>query len=90
MRVWNDAEPHDIYGLVAKGRPQERKKAADGGSCGGHEEKSERDLGRDENAPAMLCGSSHNASLPAGEHMRGIAPRETQRRDKTEKHATEP
>jgi hypothetical protein len=43
----------------------------------------------DENAPATLCGSSHNTGLPPGEHRRGIAAREMQCRDKTEEDATE-
>ncbi len=87
--VRTDSEPHDICGIVAKRRSHEPKKAADGGSRSGHEKKCERDLRGDENAPAALCRSSHNASLPAGEHARGIATRETQCGNKTEEDATE-
>ena len=89
VHVQHDAELHDICGIVAKRRPHEPKKAADGGARRGHEKKRERDLRGDENAPAMLCGSSDNADLPAGEHMRGIATRETQCGDKTEEDAAE-
>ena len=37
----------------------------------------------------MLCGSSGNANLPAGEHTRGIVTRETQCGEKTAKDAAD-
>src|SRR5215467_15406661 len=82
--VLDDAEPHDICGIIAKRRPHEPKKAANGGARSGHEKQCERDLRGDKKAPAALCGSSDDAGLPAGEHARGIATRETQCRNKTE------
>ena len=89
MDVQHDAELHDICGIVAERQLHKFKKAADGGARSGHEKKRERDLRRDENAPSMLCGSSDSANLPAGEHRRGIATRETQCGDETEKDAAE-
>jgi hypothetical protein len=60
-----------------------------GGARSGRDKKPERDLHDDENAPAMLCASSDNANLPAGEHTRAIATRKTQCGDKTEEDAAD-
>src|ERR1700691_3262589 len=87
--VQRDAELHDVGGIVAEGHLREPQKAADGGARSGYKKKRERDLRGDENAPAMFCGSSDNANLPAGEHTRGIATREAQCGDKTEEDAAE-
>src|SRR5947209_20551987 len=89
MGMQLDNDHHGIRRIVAKLRPHEPKKAADGGTRSGHEKKRERHLGGDENAPAMLRGSSDSANLPVGKHMRGIAPGKTQCRDKSEEDATE-
>ena len=89
LEVQQDAKLHDICGIVAKRHLHKPKKAADGGARSGHEKKRERDLRGDENAPAMFCGSSGNANLPAGEHTRGIVTRETQCGGKTEEDAAE-
>src|SRR6266567_1892398 len=72
-----DAELHDVGGIVAEGHLREPQKAADGSARGGHKKKRDRDLRRDENAPAMFCRSSDNASLPARESARRIVARET-------------
>jgi len=87
--VQRDTELHDIGGIIAEGHLREPQKAADGSARGRHEKKGERDLRRDENAPAMFCRSSNNANLSAGEHTRGIVTRETQCGDKTEEDAAE-
>src|SRR6202453_1694472 len=84
-----DAELHDICGIVAEGHLCEPKKAADGSARGGHKKKRERDLRRDENAPAMLCRSSDHANLPARESARRIVARETQCGGETEEDAAE-
>src|SRR5215469_17577003 len=72
MGVQRNADRHDICGIVTKRHLHKPEKAADGRAPGGHEKKCERDLRGDENAPAMLCGSSDNANVPAREHTRGI------------------
>src|SRR5271170_5375449 len=89
LDVQHDADLHDICGIVAQRHLHEFEKAADGSARCGHEKKRERDLGGDENAPAMLCRSSDNANLPAWEHMRGIVTRETECGDKTKEDAAE-
>ena len=85
--VQRDAELHDVGGIVAEGHLREPQKAADGSARGGHKKKRERDLRRDENAPATPCRSSDHASLPARESARRIVARETQRGGETEEDA---
>src|ERR1700679_2291633 len=87
--VQRDAELHDVGRIVAEGHLRKPQKAADGSARGGHKKKRERDLRGDENAPAMVSGSSDNAKQPAGQHTRGIATRETQCGEKTEEEAAE-
>src|SRR5215471_3567826 len=87
--VQRDAELHDVGGIVAEGHLREPEKAADGGARRGHKKKRERDLRRDENAPAMLCRSSDHASLPARQSTRRIVARETQCGGETEENAAD-
>src|SRR5262252_1325426 len=83
------ADLHHTCGIVAQRSLHELEKAADGGARSGHQKKRERDLRRDENAPAMPAGSSDHANLPARESARWIVARETQCWSKTEQDAAE-
>src|SRR5215831_16814851 len=76
-------------GIVAEGHLREPEKTPDGSARGGHKKKRERDLRRDENAPAMLFRSSDHASLPARESTRRIVARETQCGGETKEDAAE-